>query len=150
MVAPIGYIANKFIFPSTFNTSTTTNSQEFVLPTVFPANCTGMDFPTGFVPVNSFEIRGRTFSTEKNLSRDSLMSSTRSSVIYHERMANNSMDVDQEPTIKSPALSYEMEQEKALCLSKVTETLGNTRPQNKNNEATLIQPECAGHVNQGE
>jgi len=150
MVAPIGYIVNKFIFPSTFNTSTMTNSQEFVLPTVFPANCTGIDFPTGFVPVNSFEIRGRTFSTEKNLSRDSSMSSTQSSIIYHERMANNSMDVDQEPTIKSPALSYEMEQEKALHLSKATETLDNTRPQNRNNEATLIQPECAGHVNQGE
>ena len=150
MVAPIRYIANKFIFPSTFNASTTTNSQEFILPTVFPTNCTEIDFSTGFVPVNSFEVRGRTSSTEKNLSRDLSMSSTQSSVIYHERMANNGMDVDQEPIIESPALSYEMEQEKALHLSKVTETLGNMRPQNENNEATFIQPERAGYVNQGE
>ena len=109
----------------------------------------GMDFPIGFVPVNSFEVRGRTSSTEKNLSRDLSMSSTWSSVIYHERMANNGMDIDQEPTIESPALFYEMEQEKALCLSKATETLDNMRPQNRNNKATLIQPEHANHINQG-
>jgi len=67
-----------------------------------------IDLPTGFVPVNSFEVRGRTLSTEKNHSRDSSMSSTVSSVMYHKRQTiNNGMDVDDEPTIKSLALSYE-------------------------------------------
>ena len=59
------------------------------------------------------------------------------------------MDIDQEPTVESLALSYEIEQEKALHLSKATETSGNMRPQNGNNEATSINLECAGNVNQG-
>jgi len=92
------------------------------------SNCTGMDIPIGFVPVNGFEVRGRTSSTKKNFSRDFSMSSTQSFIIYHERMANNSMDIDQEPTVESPALSYKMEQEKALHLGKATETSGNMRP----------------------
>ena len=150
MVVPIGNIANKFIFPSTFSSSTITNSQDPDLLTVFSANRTEMDLPIEFVPINSFEVRGRTSSTEKNNSRDSTISSTQSSVIYHERMANNGIDINQEPTIKSPAISYKTEQEKALYLSKVTETLGNTRPQNGNNEATSILPEHAGHVDQSE
>jgi len=86
-----------------------------------------MDIPTRFISVNSFEVRGRTFSTNKNLSRDSSMSSTRSSIIYHERMANNGIDIDPEPPTESPALSYEMEQEKVTCLRKAAETLGNMR-----------------------
>jgi len=65
-------------------------------------------------------------------------------------MANNGMDINQEPTVESPAPSHRMEQEKALCLSKVTKTSGNMRPQNGNNEATLINPECAGNMNQDE
>ena len=59
------------------------------------------------------------------------------------------MDINQEPTVESPALFYKMEQEKALHLGKVTKTSDNMRPQNENNEATLINPECAGNVNQG-
>ena len=109
MVVPIENIAHKFIFPSTFSSLTTTNLQDFVLPTVFPANHMGIDLPIGFVPINSFEVRGRTSSTEKIFSRDSLMFSTQSSIIYHKRMANNGMDIDQEPTIEFPALSYETE-----------------------------------------
>ncbi len=97
-----------------------------------------MDIPTGFVPVNGFEVRRRTSSTEKNFSRDSSISLTQSSIIYHERMANNSMDIDQEPTVESPTLSYKMEQKKALHLGKATETSDNMRPQNGNNEATLL------------
>ena len=149
MVAPIGNIANKLSLFSTFSSSTISNSQEFVLPTVLSSNYTGMNIFTGFVPVNSFEVRGRTSSTEKNLSRDSSMSSTQSSIIYHKRMANNSIDINQEPTVESPALSYEMEQEKALHLSKATETSGNMRPQNGNNETTPINLERAGNMNQG-
>ena len=138
MVVSIGNIVNKFIFSTTFSSSNMSNSQEFVLPTVFPTNCTGMDIPTGFIPVNSFEIRGRTSSTEKNLFRDTLISSTCSSIIYHERMANNGMNIDLEPPTESPALSYEMEKEKVTCLRKAAETLGNMRPQNGINEASLI------------
>jgi len=73
-------------------------------------------------------VRGKTFSTEKNYSRDTSMSSTWSFVIYYERMANNSMDVNPEPANNFPALSYEIEQEKALYFSKAIETLGNMRP----------------------
>ena len=150
MVAPIGNIANKFIFSTAFSSSNISNSQESVLPTMFPTNHMGMDIPTGFVLVNSFEVRGRTSSTKKNLSRDSLMSSTRSSIIYHERMANNGMDIDPEPPAESPALSYEMEQEKVTHLRNAAGTLGNTRLQNGINEAFSIQLECVGHANQGE
>jgi len=88
----------------------------------------GMDIPAGPVSVNGSEMRGRTSFTEKNYSRDTSMSSTQSSVIYHERMANNSMDIDPEPANNSPAPSHRTEQEKALYFSKVTETLGNTMP----------------------
>jgi len=42
-------------------------------------------------------------------------------------MANNGMDVDPDPPTDSPALSYEMEQEKLLCFRKAAETLNNTR-----------------------
>jgi len=107
-----------------------------------------MDIPAEFVPVHDFEVRGRTPSTEKNFSRDLSMSSTQSSVIYHERMANNGMDIDQEPVNNSPALSYEEEHEKVLCFSKVTETLGNMRSLNRNNKANNTNPQHACNVNQ--
>jgi len=109
-----------------------------------------MDIPAGPVPINNSEVRGRTPSTEKNYSRDISMSSTWSSIIYHERTANNGMDVDPEPVNNFPALPYEMEQEKALHFSKVTETLGNTRPQDGNNETTHSNPEHSFNVNQSE
>ena len=150
MVVPIGNIANKFFFSTTFSSSIMSNSQEFVLPTMLPTKCMGMDIPTGFVPVNSFEVRERTSFTDKNLSRDTSMSSTCSSIIYHERMANNGMDIDPEPLAKSPALSHETKQEKVTRLGKAAKTLGNTRPQNGTNEASLIQLERVGHTTQGE
>jgi len=64
-------------------------------------------------------------------------------------MANNGMDIDPELPAESTALSYETEQEKVTCLRKTAETLGNMRPQNGINEASLIQPERVGHANQG-
>ena len=152
MVAPIGNIVNKFFFPSTVNSSTTTNLPDFdfSLPTVFPENCTVMDLPKGFVSVYSFEVRGRTLSTEKNHSRDSSMSSTVSSVVYHKRQTiNNGMDVDDEPTIESPALSYETKQENAIYLNKANENLGNMRPPYRNNETSSSKLERAGHIDQG-
>ena len=57
------------------------------------------------------------------------MSSTCFSIIYHERVVmNNGMDVDSDLPVESPALSYEMKQEKVLRLSKMTETTSNMRP----------------------
>ena len=108
-----------------------------------------MDFLAGPAPVNDFEVRGRTSSSNKIFSRDASMFLTRSSIIYHERMTKkNEMDVDSEPEDISPALSYEMEQEKALQVSKVTEQTGNMRSQDEKNEATIHNPKCVNNVNQ--
>jgi len=73
------------------------------------------------------------------------MSSTQSSVIYHERMANNGMNIDSDSPTNSPALSHKTEQEKLLRSNKAAETLNNIRPQNENNVAPPIQLEHAGH-----
>ena len=146
MVVPIGNIANKFNFPPTFSSTITSNSQQFSLPTVFPTNSMGMDKSSGTSPINNIVVRGRTFSIEINLSRDTLMSSTCSSTVYHERMANNGMDVDPDPPTDFPALSYETEQEKLLHFRKADEILNNMRLQNGNNEASPIQLEHAGHA----
>ena len=109
MVAPIGNIANKFKFSPKFSSIITSNSQQFSLPTVSPTNSTGMDESSGTSLRNNVEVRGRTFSIEINLSRETSMSSTCSSTIYHERMANNGMDVDSDSPTDSLALFYEME-----------------------------------------
>ena len=78
------------------------------------------------------------------------MFSTILSVAYHERMANNGIDIDSEPVNNSPDLSYEMEQERAICFSKATELLGNTRLQDRNIEATTSNPEYVLNMNQNE
>jgi len=136
MVAPIGNIANKFNFPLTFSSTITPNSQQISLPTVFPTSSTGMDKSSGTSPSNNIKVRGRNFSTHTNLSKDMSMSSTHSSVIYHEgMMANNGMNIDSDPPTDSPALSHKTKQEKLLCSSKAAEILNNTRPQNRNNMA---------------
>jgi len=42
-------------------------------------------------------VRGRTFSQSSNISRDTSMSFTKSSVVYHEGMEkNNDMDVNKD------------------------------------------------------
>jgi len=97
----------------------------------------GMDFPTGPTPDNYDEVRGRTLSTNKSISRDTSMSSTKLSVIYHERMTlNNSKDNDV-PMDASPELSYETEQEKAFCISKVVDQQDHMRTKDGNIEATV-------------
>jgi len=107
----------------------------------------GMDKSTGINPVNNFESRGRTSSIEKNPSRNTSMSSTCSSVVYHERVTmNNGMDVDTDPPIDFPALSYKEEQEKDIRLRKVAETITNTRPQGRNNEASSSQVNHSDHT----
>jgi len=110
-----------------------------------------MDKSTGVNPVNDIEIRERSSCIEKNLSRDTSMSSTCSSVIYHERVTmNNSMDIDSDMPVESSALSYEMEQEKQSCFSKVTGTSNNTRPQDVNNGASSTQSDCVNHISPNE
>jgi len=75
------------------------------------------------------------------------MSSTCSSVVYHERVTmNNSMDVDTDPPIDFLALSYEEEQEKDIHLRKAAETITNMRPQGRNNEAFFSQVNHGDHA----
>ena len=75
------------------------------------------------------------------------MSSTYSSVIYHERVTmNNGMDIDSDMPVESPALFYEMEQEKQSHLSKATGTSNNTRPQDVNNGASSTQSDYVDYV----
>ena len=146
MVVPIGNIANKFKFPPTFSSTITPNSLQISLPTMFSTNTMEMDKSSETSPGNNVGVRERTSFIEINLSRDMSMSSTRSSVIYHERMSNNGMDVDSNSPTDSSALSYKIEQEKLLRFRKVAETLNNTRLQNGNNEASPIQLEYVGHA----
>jgi len=79
------------------------------------SNNTGMDIFIGSSPDNFDEIRGRSLSTKGNISRDSSMSSTKSSIVYHKKMEhNNVMVIDGEMDNISPALFYKIDQEKAL------------------------------------
>ena len=136
MVVLIGNIANKFFFLTTFSSTIMSNSQQFSLPTVFPTNSTGIDKSLGTSPSNNVKVRGKTPSIKINLFRDTSMSSSCSSTIYHKRMANNGMDVDPDPPTDSPALSRKTKQEKLLRFRKAAETLSNTRLQNGNSEAS--------------
>ena len=114
---------------------------------MYPLSNMGMNKSMGVNPVNNIKIRGRSSCIEKNLSRDTSMSSTYSSVIYHERVTmNNGMDIDSDMPIESPTLSYETEQEKQSRLSKATETSNNTRPQGVNNRVSSMQLDCVDHV----
>ena len=128
IVASIGNIANKLFFSSNFSSSTTSNSQAFILPTMLSSNNTGMDILAGSALDNFDKVRGRNSSTNKNISRNISMSSTISSIAYHERMVNNGMDIDSEPMNNPPDLSYETEQEKAIHISKATKLQENIRP----------------------
>ena len=108
---------------------------------------TGMDKSTETIPVTNSDSRGKTSSIERNLSRDTSMSSTHSSVIYHKRVTmNNDMDIDSDPPIDVPALFYKEEQEKELCLKKAAETTTNMRPQGGINEASSIQVNHRSHI----
>ena len=72
-----------------------------------------MDIQSGLAPNNFDEVRGRTLSSNRSISRDVSMSSTKSSVVYHKRMTTNN-----DPVNVSPELFYETEQEKAFHVSK--------------------------------
>jgi len=120
MVVPVRDLGNKFVFFS----SNMYLQQDLQLPTVFLSNCTGMDILPGYSPNNYDEVKERRVSHKSQGSRDSSMSSTKSSVIYHERMEHNNEDVDIDNN--SHALLYEMTQEKAFQVSKVADTNNST------------------------
>ena len=76
---------------------------------MLPSNYTGMDILSESFPDNYDEVRGRTFLPKVQVSRDSSMSSTKSSVAYYKKMEcnntlNNNIDMDDD----SPVLSYEI------------------------------------------
>ena len=128
MVAPIGNTANKLTFPPTFSTTIMSHNQQTILPTMNACSNMRVDEFTGTNLGTNNEERGRPSHIRKNWSGDTSMSSTCFSVIYHERVTmNNGMDVDSDPPTESPALSYEEEQEKELCLRKAAETTNNMR-----------------------
>ena len=68
------------------------------------------------------------------------MASSGQSTPYHDKM-DNRMDCNSVFGDKSPKLFYETEQEKTFHFSKVNETTGNTRPQDRSNEVTHHNPE---------
>ena len=67
-------------------------------------NCIGIDILPGYFPDNYNEVRGRRVSHKSQGSRDSSMSSTKSSVVYHERMECNNEDINMDDD--SHALLY--------------------------------------------
>ena len=115
---------------------------------MFPSNNTEMDLLSGPVPNNYNEVRGKNLSTNRSVSRNLLMSSTMSSVVYHKRMVNNGMDVNERLVESTPALSYEIEQEKAIHISKAVEQQGNMRPKGKNLEIPNSNLKCIPNVEQ--
>jgi len=115
---------------------------------MFPSNNTGMDPLLGPASDNYDEVRDRNLFTNRSVSRDLLMSSTMSSVVYHERIVNNGMDVNEGPVESTPALSYETEQEKVIHISKVAEQQGNMRPKDRNLKAPNSNPKCVSNIEQ--
>ena len=65
------------------------------------------------------------------------MSSTKLSVVYHERMTTNNANNNNDPVNASPKLSYETEQEKAFYVSKAANQQDTTRSTGNNNKASL-------------
>ena len=147
MVVPIGETANKFTFPTSFSTTIPTINQQNLLPSVNILNNTEVDHSTGSNPVINNDARGRSPQICKNWSRDSSMSFTVSSTIYHEKIElNNGMDIDSDPPVESLMLSYEEEREKEIHLRKVAETTNSMRLQGINNKASSTQANHDNHV----
>ena len=59
---------------------------------------------------------------------------------------NNGIDIDSDPSVKSPALSYKDKRDKEICLKKVAETTNNTRLQSGNNEASTTLTNHGNHI----
>ena len=132
MVVPVRDLGNEF-----FNSSANMHSQQdfdSTLPTVSSANHIGMDSSTGQLSAFNFEVRGRTPTTNRNLSRDSSTMFSSQAMPYHNRMDVN-MDCNSTVGDSTPELLYETEQEKALHVSKVADYQEPMRPMGGNNEA---------------
>ena len=124
MVAPIRDLRNKFFLSS----STIMHSQQPLnLPTVLPSTYTGMDILLGKIPDNYDEVRGRMVSPQPHSPRASSMSSTKSSVNYHERMEHNKLnnDIIMNDDSEGPGVSYETVQEQAIHVSMMADVMGH-------------------------
>ena len=95
-----------------------------------------IDIQSGLAPNNFNKVRSRTLSSNGNISRDVLISSTKSSVVYYERMTTNNVNNDDDPVDASPELSYKTEQEKAFHVSKVADQQNTMRTIGNNNKAS--------------
>ena len=58
------------------------------------------------------------------------------------------MDIDKKLVELAPALSYEIEQERAICISKAAEQQGNMRPKGRNLETLNSNPKHIPNVDQ--
>ena len=106
------------------------------------SNNAEMDIFVGFAPDNYNEMRGRTLLTKEQTSRDSSMSLTKSSIVYHKRMeCNNAMNVDIDMDNNSPALSYETFQEKASQVSDTADPQTNMMSQCGNSNISNLNPQ---------
>jgi len=96
------------------------------LPTVSLSTNTGMDLLYRNISNNYDEIKSRTSSPKPQSSRASLISSTKSLVVYYERMENNNNleDVDME-SFNSPQLSYATPKKQANQVSMVANSSTN-------------------------
>jgi len=117
--------------------------QDSTLLTMFSLNNTEIDFFAGISPDNYDKIRGRSLSTKEYHSRDLSMSSTKSLVVYHNRMEhNNNIVINDEMVDGSPTLPYETDQKKALHVSKVAELQDNMRLKHDNPNPINSNPQC--------
>jgi len=134
MIAPVRDLGNKSVFFSLNMHSL----QSFQLPTVFSSNHTEIDqFFVGPFPNNYNEMRDRTISSSVHVSRDLLVSSTKFSIAYHERMEHNNTiieDIDMDNV--SLRLPNKTTQEEAIRVSKVANT---------NNHAVTTIQQCVPH-----
>ena len=66
------------------------------------------------------------------------MFSTKSSVMYYERIVFNNLNNNDKLMDLTPDLSYETEQERVLCFNKMAEQQKYMRTNNENNETTTV------------
>ena len=128
---PIRDLGNKFFF-----LSANTHSQQVfdsTLPTMSSLNHTVIDSSTEQLPVFNFEVRERIPTSAINLSRESSMAFSGWETPYYSRMDNN---IDCNSTIgdSTPELSYKIEQEKILRVSKAADQQEPIKSMDGNNE----------------
>ena len=112
MVVPAKNLENK----SLFFTPIMHSQHNLQLLTVYSTNYIEMDnIFSEKAPDNYNEVRDRTALPKSQMLRDLLISSTKSSVVYHERIESNNTTIENvNMNNKSPGLSYKMTQEKAI------------------------------------